>query len=312
MLLLEIKINLTVPETKRAEMSFAFIRPWGKSSIFFAINFLSLISRELGIGLIELLEHYFIVFVYRSNIVPVCSIVSKMENSVRPEETCEIWHTCPELPLHLEMKKNHEKQTWRLCQSSRCWNGICMGGWNKLVWKVWNDQGFVKWVPGGGGGGFWKFPPRLEMLITRGLSSRIKSKNWGKGEKNWGARGTMSRGKRLAAASMLSFPGLSSVFTRFIPSIWLYEYHCWKKSLLGRESLKLNGLMCSILVHTKRFRWWTLGLYLCTRIFWWAYFRGSLFSEGSVIGKNFAFLKKDICICDLGGLFLGGLIYLFI
>ena len=68
-------------------------------------------------------------------------------------------------------------------------------------------------------------------------------------------------------------------------------------------------------------------------LFCWACFRESLFSEGLVIGRNFAFQNgfglsiktvtitfhglifrrayywKDICIRDLGGLFLGELIF---
>ena len=73
------------------------------------------------------------------------------------------------------------------------------------------------------------------------------------------------------------------------------------------------------------------------RLFCWAYCRrwggGGLFSEGLIIGRKFAFqnglgltikqlavtvhgfifgrayYRKDFCVCDLGGLFWGGLIF---
>ena len=81
--------------------------------------------------------------------------------------------------------------------------------------------------------------------------------------------------------------------------------------------------------------WWWWGLYLFKRLFCLAYFRGSLFSEGLIIGRKFAFqnglslaikqlaltvhgfifgkayYRKDFCVWDLGGLFLGGLIIFF-
>ena len=78
---------------------------------------------------------------------------------------------------------------------------------------------------------------------------------------------------------------------------------------------------------------WAACLYLFRRLFCWAYFRGSLFLEVLIIGRNFAFqnglgltikqlaltvhglmfgrayYRKDFCIWDLGGLFSGGLVF---
>ena len=77
------------------------------------------------------------------------------------------------------------------------------------------------------------------------------------------------------------------------------------------------------------------GLIFVQKAFCWAYFRGSLFSEGLIIGRNSAFqslkhfensskqlaptvhglifrrayYRKDIYVSDLGGLFSGGLIF---
>ena len=41
--------------------------------------------------------------------------------------------------------------------------------------------------------------------------------------------------------------------------------------------------------NTIKFRYSALGLYLFKRLFCWAYFQGSLISEGHIIGGNFAF-----------------------
>ena len=35
-----------------------------------------------------------------------------------------------------------------------------------------------------------------------------------------------------------------------------------------------------------------VGYEMLVQMYWWAYFQGSLFSEGLVIGRNFAFQKQ--------------------
>ena len=72
------------------------------------------------------------------------------------------------------------------------------------------------------------------------------------------------------------------------------------------------------------------GLIFFQKVFCWAYFRESLFSQGLIIGRHFAFqnglgltikplaltvhghifgrayYRRDFCVSDLGGLFQGG------